>query len=357
MLTRIVLAATALLIAPAPSYGAPESPPDLSDRPAISWQGATKVRWSNSFGTDKADWANRTIELANGDIVTTGFVNRQDDVAHQDWDVVLRRYSANGQIRWTRRIGGKGLDAGWAVRQLADGRLAIAGFSSSQSAGEDDAYLVLTDKAGRRLSEHWYGGTREDRATDLVVADDGSLLLVGQTESMGSGKQDVFVVRTDANGRELWRRAYGGPGLDRGFFAAKTVGGYIISGMTGEDSNTDYLVMKIDDRGNEIWRRVITGEKNDPNHGVVVRKDGTILFAGYTESWGARVHDISIILLSADGRVLHHDIIGGADDDRVQFITLASDGGAWLTGYTKSFGKGDYDILVAHVGRDGHLEP
>ena len=189
-LYRIALAPAALLLAgAAPELG-------IETRDSMSWGGVTAPDWADSFGTAGTDWANHAIELRDGGVVATGFVNRVDGVANSDWDVVLRKYSTDGQVLWTRRIGGRGLDAGWAVRELADGRLAVAGFSSSGGGGGNDAYLLLTDAEGATLSEHWYGGGAEDRATDLVVAPDGGLLLVGQTESSGAGERDVFVVRT-----------------------------------------------------------------------------------------------------------------------------------------------------------------
>ena len=127
--------------------------------------------------------------------------------------------------------------------------------------------------------------------------------------------------------------------------------------MTGAADAYDYLLMKIDGDGRELWRRVIAGDANDPNHGVVLAPDGRIVFVGYTRSWGSRDHDVSVIHFTAGGEPVRHQIIGGPGDDRAQFAARARDGSVWITGYTKSFGGGDWDVMLVKVDASGTVEP
>lgn len=323
----------------------------------IDWQGMGRPQWADTFGTSNNDLVNHITLLREGTLVATGFVDSPEESTEGNIDVVLRKYALDGRVIWTRRIGGADFDAGWKVKELADGRLAVGGFSGSSSAGGNDAYLIIVDKNGEPITETRYGGPAEDRATDLVVAPDGGLLLVGQTESYGSGERDVFLVRTDDQGRELWRKAYGGPGVDRGFYGAAVDDGFVISGVTGVQGNYDFLLLKVDDDGRELWRRVVAGDQNDANHGVTVLHDGRIIFIGYTQSWGATKHDIVALTYSPAGELLRHEIIGGPGDDRVQASMTGSDGSTWIVGYTNSYSAGDWNVGIVRLTKDGNFEP
>lgn len=318
--------------------------------------GAT-ASWFVTFGSPKTDWNNRFIELRDGTLVAGGYVNRDDEnPLTSDWDLILRKYRSNGRLLWERRLARKGLDAAWAVRELPDGRLAVGGFSGSGGAGANDMYLAVFRRTGALEWDRWYGGAKEDRATDLLMMQSGGFLLVGQTESEGAGERDVLLVRTDDHGRELWRRAYGTAGVDRGFFAALARdGNIIISGVTGVQGNYDFLLMKVAPDGRLLWRRIVQGGGNDANHGLAVLKDGIIVYAGYGPSWNGRGNDVSLLRFAPDGQLISHQTIGGPGDDRVQFI-VADGNSAWMTGYTKSF-SGNWRMLIARVEPNGRIEP
>jgi hypothetical protein len=326
--------------------------------PAIEWAGTRAPVWSDTFGSPNTDWVNGVTELANGEVAAVGFVNRGASPEPPGWDLIARRYVGDGRLLWSRRIGGPGLDAGWAVAETPDGRIAIAGPSAPAAGAEPDAWLLLLSAESETLGEGRYGGAGEDFVTGMDIAPDGGFVLAGWTRSMGAGERDVLLIRTDAEGREIWRRAYGGPGTDRGFYVRATGGGYVVAGVTGAPEAYDFLLMKVDEDGEVLWRRVVGGDGNDATHGLTLLPDGRIRLIGYTRSWGARDYDIAALTLSPGGELLRHALLGAPGDDRAQFSATAADGSTWVTGYTRSFSAGgDWDILVARVRPDGAFEP
>lgn len=323
-------------------------------RPALL--GASPA-WIDIFGTANTDWVNRAIELADGDIVAAGFVNRDATSHGSDWDLLVRRYRPDGTLLWDRRLARPGLDAAWSVVAAEDGTVAVGGFSATGGAGASDAYLAKFTRDGEMLWERHYGTPGDDRATDLLAMADGGYLLIGQTDGTGAGGLDVLLVRTDRDGRELWRHTYGTATDDRGFYgAALPDGGAIIAGVTGPRGSYDLLLQRVDADGHFLWRRVIAGDGNDANHGVARLADGHIALVGYGPSWAGRGNDISVLLFSEAGDLLTHRLIGGEGDDRVQFIAADPAGGAWLAGYTQSL-SGEWRALVARLGPGGGLEP
>ena len=330
------------------------APSALAAPPTI--QGAA-VQWVKYVSSPHTDWTNRIIELPSGRIVAAGFINRDDKAEAPDWNAFVEGYDAQGRQIWGQSFGGQGVDAAWAVRELPGGRLALGGISAEGPNADMDAALTITSERSDAPVFESFGGEGDDRATDVLVLKDGSLLLVGQTDSRGAGGIDVFAVRTDANGNELWRRTYGGKTDDRGFFGlAMDDGGAIIAGVTGVRGSYDLLLMRIAADGTEQWRRVIAGDQNDATHGLARLAGDRILLAGYGASWSGRGNDISLLSFDDSGRLLGHQTLGATGDDRVQFASAAADGTAWLTGYTKSF-SADWRMLVAKVAPEGRVEP
>jgi hypothetical protein len=321
------------------------------------WPAGPAVEWAWTAGTAQTDWITHVIETRDGDLVGVGFVNRSSDAQLPTWDAVAVRFRRDGGVRWSRTFGGPGVDAFWDVREAADGKLVIAGFTSSAGAGKNDAWLVVLDREGRLEVARHYGGAADDLALAVVPVPGDGYLVVGQTESEGAGERDVLLVRTDAGGHERWRRTHGGPGVDRAFFGVRSGDGFVVAGVTGTTESYDNLTLAVDANGAERWRSVVGGPGNDPNHGLSVLPDGRILVTGYTESWEARgERDLFALTYSPGGELLRHEVMGGPGDDRVMSAVTGPDGASWLLGYTKSFGPA-WDVMVARVGADGGFEP
>ncbi len=331
-------------------------PKPVNDR--SGWNQDSAIRWLVTYGSAKEDWINRLIELPDQSIVAAGFIGRDDAAPKPDWEAVALKFSDTGQLLWKRAFGGTAIDAAWAVRESANHHLILGGFSSSQSAGSLDAYFAVLNAGGELETEKRFGGPQDDRATEVLPTRDGHWLLIGETRSSGAGERDVFAVKVNQAGEEIWRKAFGGPEMDRGFAAVETSdGGVVIAGTTGKDEKHAGLVLKIDEDGEQLWRTLIEGDKSVTPHFVSLLPSGKVVVVGYTDSWGATVHDYFAATVSAQGVIEKVQTLGGIDDDRAMTSARAARGGLWIVGYSKSFGLGSWDILLARVRADGAFEP
>ena len=83
------------------------------------------------------------------------------------------------------------------------------------------------------------------------------------------------------------------------------------------DGDGDMFAMKVDAEGRELWRqRVGTPEWDEVNHGLVVRPDGRIVLAGYTHRRGEEANDLVAATLSPSGELVRIERFGGVGDDR-----------------------------------------
>ena len=88
-----------------------------------------------------------------------------------------------GDLVWERTFGGAENDGAWSVAALADGGLAVAGYTESKGAGERDAWVLRLDGAGNVVWERTFGGAEDDRAFSVVALSNGDLAVAGQTSS------------------------------------------------------------------------------------------------------------------------------------------------------------------------------
>lgn len=328
------------------------SPPPETDTPAPASSPTPDpaaepgLAFERTFGGSGMDRGVHVIQTADGGFAVTGVTASSGSGGE---DVYLLRLDPDGQELWSHAYGGSNMDNGWSVHETEDGGFTIAGYTRSEGAGGIDVYLIRTDLEGEMLWANTFGGPADDYGWAMQsVAGDG-YVIAGQTESFGAGDIDGYLIKVDANGRELWSQTYGGPQRDR-LFAVRQApdGGFIIAGITysfGEGGRNAYVV-KTDKNGALQWQRTFGQNGDDVAHSVDTTKDGGYLVTGYTSSFGAEGYDAYLVKLDASGETEWTQMFGGPADDRIITGRQTTDTGYILIGYTKSFGVGNWDVYL-----------
>ena len=89
---------------------------------------------------------------------------------------------------------------GRSLIQTADGGYAIAGDTKSFGAGGLDVYVVKLDANGNLQWTKTIGGPDDESGKSLIQTSDGGYAIAGFTYSFGAGWNDVYVVKLDKNG-------------------------------------------------------------------------------------------------------------------------------------------------------------
>lgn len=210
-------------------------------------------------------------------------------------------------LKWTKIIGGSGVDWAGSIQQTSDGGYIFAGYTSSTSGtgisgnhGGYDALVVklVEDETGSGANIEWsrcLGGSSGDRAYSIQQTSDGGYVVGGETKSYDgdingnnpSGYDCCWVVKLDSTGNNIeWQKCInnGLLGCYSGVAQQTSDGGYVVTGNIYASGYTyNCYVAKLDGTGNLVWAKSQGG--SGPDYGYSVCDiAGTCLAVGETYS-------------------------------------------------------------------------
>jgi hypothetical protein len=313
--------------------------------------------WYKTYGGSNDDQAYSVEQTTDGGYILCGYTK---SFGAGGYDVYVIKTTATGDTLWTKTYGGARNDFGNAVRQTSDGGYIIAGYTLSFVTGADsgNAYLIKTDANGGLKWAKSFGATNNiTDAYSVKETSDKGFILTGYTNGFGEPSGDVFLTKTDSVGNVLFTKTYGGKGTDWGnSIVVTTDGGYMVSGTYSSDSTStdmDAYLIKTNSLGDTLFTRTFGGSGYDFGQTVVQTAEGGYVLSGYTNSFGAGNYDAFLLRTTASGDTIFTRTYGGTDDDEANCVFRCMDGSYGLAGFTKSYGAGDYDFLLIKTDTSG----
>jgi hypothetical protein len=251
------------------------------------------TRWATTW--DRADGYEEVDGLVpepGGGLTATGWT----EGATTNWDLSLLRLDEEGDVVWSAPWGTDRVDHqdGHAVA-LGD-LLFLAGLYDGVPNGiiplngfDGQALLAKFDRTDGRALAHVTWG-RDDPWTNfenaLGLATDGTHLYVVGVTTPARNDHQIFVRKLDRDLRTVWHREWGGPGTDTA-------------------------------------------------RSIAVARNGTVVVAGSTDSYGAGEQDVVLLGFRPDGTLLDARLWGGPEDDEALDLHLAGPY-AYVTGRSAS---------------------
>jgi hypothetical protein len=207
------------------------------------------LQWTRTIGGPAIEEGKSLIQTSDGGYAIAGYTT---SFGAGSGDVYLVKLDATGNLQWTKTIGGPDGYQGTSLIQTSDGGYAIAGTTGSFGPGEGDVYVVKLDANGNLQWTKTIGGPETENGHSLIQTSDGGYAIAGLTNSFGAGGWDVYVVKLNANGNLQWTKTIGGPETENGHSLIQTSdGGYAIAGYIESfgAGGLDVYVVKLDKNG------------------------------------------------------------------------------------------------------------
>lgn len=229
-----------------------------------------------------------TAKINNGDIF---FIRLNNEI-----DIIWKKLALSGSNGELRKVS-IGLN----------GSVYLGG-NSKKGEGQNlgDVWISSLDKNGNELWRKSFGGKLWEELNDLTILPDGSILFCGETNSLGNGKQDFWLVKLNNNGFLQWERTYGGREADIATSILPLFNGNIwLAGsslsLINKKGATKFAarIIEIDASGNLQWEADYGGDNNEDINYLCQIHDGSVLFSGWTESNTQNIKDAWMVRFPA----------------------------------------------------------
>lgn len=310
--------------------------------------------WTRTYGGPGNDHGSMSLSTSDGGVITVGWTDSWGGGLFDAW---LLRLDGYGNLVWSRTFGGTGNDYGYAVAETADGSFVLSGETRSFGAGGADVWMIKVDASGNELWRKTFGGAGNEFGRAMLSTGDGGFVIGGSTNSWGAGEYDFLLLRTDSHGNPVWLRTYGGPGSDwaRGMDHGPE-DGFLITGYTYSygAGNADFWLVRTDSEGVELWNRTYGGSDTDRGYSVRQIADGGFALTGLTSSFGVDFADFWLVRTDGEGSELWNSSFGGLGNDWAKCVMELPEEGFLITGSTASRGAEADDVWLLATDTSGN---
>ncbi len=321
--------------------------------------------------------------LKDGSIIAVGSTNSNGIASPDEYkcagtlEGLMVKYSAKGDKKWVKLLGGSQSDMLYAVEATADGGFVVGGKSTSsdgdfsgQGSGRIRAFVYKCNESGSVSWKTAYSGASHSAVVDIAVNPSGEIFATMENNSKDGdfanisgceiGHRHGLVAKISSSGSKQWTKAIyetapvnvtgveytdDGGCIAVGFYtySAKDGNKYSFKSVYngGKGGTTDGFAMKYKADGSIAWICPLIGFEGDFVSDIVKVENGYAL-AGYSASsnrdfqgLGKGNFDSYIYMLSQYGGLEKLYTYGGSEADRIS--SISSNGKQiYACGYTNS---------------------
>ena len=292
-----------------------------------------QISFFKTYGENGFDYGQGLVQLDDSSYVITGASSSFQDAPSRAF---LLKVDSMGTYLWSRSYGGDRSDWGRRVFHKENVGFWIAGYSNSFSNYSDfDFYLIKTDESGEPEWERTYGSDDWERLWDAVLLQDEGLFMVGETDGLMSQEEDLYMVRTQANGDTLWTKYIRTAGKDIGYsainFSDTTV---LIGGISSSitDTKTGYLALIHINSGEILWEK-FHGAGGTAAFRSLYEFNSNVYGVGEMTLDGENQRDHWMTKLDSNGDILYENTDSRPEDDFLSNVAVRDMNSMFITAW------------------------
>jgi hypothetical protein len=364
------------------------------------------VVWARQIGGPSDDRLSGVmVDPSTGDAVVSGCLAEPgagSDGCSDNADVLVHRYSSEGELRWGRAIGAPSNQFAEDIAGGASGAV-VAGYFEGNfdlggpplvSSGASDIFVAKVGPEGGHLWSARFGTASTEQAFRVATDPDENVILTGGFEDTvdfgggplaGTSALNPYLVKFDASGGLIWSEAFSATGpaymLGVASDASRNVllTGYFTDAIDfGNGSlatipaTSDGFVATFDPSGAPRWSQALSGVGFEAGTGIGADLDGNVVVVGIfnntldlgvPQPTAAGLFDIFVAkYAAASGQLVWATTFGGPGDDQPHHVIVDSEGQIVITGEfaeaadfqgTRLTSKGGSDAFLVRMGPDG----
>jgi hypothetical protein len=271
-----------------------------------------QIGWLYSFEQEGASGVHAITATGDGGAVATGYVTSSSGMS----SLFVIKTDRNGKKIWNWTEEGNPYE-GYSVIETPDKGFAVVG--SSNKIPTYGILLLKLDQFGKKTWSRVFGNGDDCRVNSISATRDGGFIIAGSVYRMVNSSSfvwEMYIIKTDADGMELWSRFSSEMKNDSSNFARQTEdGGYIITGTTasyaGSGGGNAYL-LKMNEFGIGEWFASYGNGFENDKMSVIQTADGGYILTGINNSGRIDGDGKDLVLIRTDdlgkeqwGKTLH----------------------------------------------------
>jgi len=307
--------------------------------------------------------ANFIQQTADGGYIVTGWRTYFSFGGFGGKDICVLKLNSKGKLEWQKAFGGEKDDVPYFIYQTKDGGYTVVGYTYSFESVNKNVYILKLNSNGNLEWQKTFGGRDYSKMNAIYQTKDDGYILAGWIDSVGSGGKDMHILKLSSKGDLEWQKVLGGQGDDIANSVQQTAdGGYIVAGLTNSfgSGKQDIYIVKLNSKGDVAWQKTFGGKDDDAVSSTQSLKqttDGGYIVAGWTKSSGSGGEDIYVLKLSSNGEAEWQKTFGGKNNDGVNSIQQTADGGYIIAGWTDSPESRTVCTYVLKLNSKGEVGP
>ena len=349
------------------------------DAYAVKYNAAGNQLWGRQFGSNKIDATSSAALNGDNGIYIVGFTEgslyEQNQIGR---DAFIAKYSASGNIVWTKQPRTDTSDEANGVAIDQQGNVIVVGyttgvmFGSSNPEGQQAAFIIKYSSSGEQAWGKQLWAEYSTEASSTAIDSQNNIIVAGDTEDLfvpagDQLNQDSFLLKLNASSEQLWGHQFGTTNIDGATAVCVDPNGNIYVGGTmdldispegAEILGAKGYIAKYDSDGNQIWLQQLSSEGYQEVMSLALGNDGNIYVVGYTTGnlygTNAGQEDAYIACYNSSGNYQWGYQFGTTSADGADAVCVDSAGNIYVTGYTDGslYGtnSGNSDTFVVKFG-------
>ncbi len=292
--------------------------------------------------------------------------------------LVTNYTNSQTNFKWGKLFGSQKDE--YVLNHLNDlnGNIYVAGKTTgvieSINFGKNDGFLTKIDSSGNILWARQFGTPGEEDVQWCAMDNIGGIYLTGSTTGdlggKNSGKEDIFVVKYDTEGKMLWSKQFGTDSMDiaRSIYVNKKGDIYITGDTRGKlgksvAGSNDFFIIKLDTNGNQIFTKQFGTTKDDSGYCITGGKGSDVLVCGITWgdlSWKNKGFIDSFTgQFTENGELVKYNQFGSNGFDIAEVVRMDDENNIYVGGSTSgNFGAsqaGEGDCFLLKLDEKGEI--
>lgn len=309
-----------------------------------------------TFGSMWEESTQCSIKTSDGGFLIAGYHNWNNPNFGIDMDIELVRFDSNGIVLWNHTVYSPGRQDPYGICETNNGGYAIVGKYTSDYGYGGDTFLMILNSTGHHQWNKTYDIGPYEFGRYIEQNPDGSYLIVGEWQDIPDG--GYYLMGLDKNGNEVWNRTTHLSYTTVVHDVIETAGNDIVlvgEIYSGPSSYSDVFTVKVEKDGDEVWNKTMGDPINyEYFHGVVEDSQNNLLICGQNREWATNYDDGWLVKLDPNGDEIWN-LTYDFQEYEMFYDILAVENGFVVTGWQR---RGGYNpnMITVKVNSTGGIQ-